>query len=185
MAIESHDHGVTVVVVRTVKAGREAECEAWMHGVSDVATTFPGHLGITIFRPHPGRRDYTFVFRFDCVENLQRWEQSPERRLWVGKAEAFTERVTVHQHTGLETWFAHPDAPIAFPPRWKMAVVSWAVAFPLIQILGSTLGPQLGGIHPIARGAVLGLCMTVTMTYAAMPWLTRVLRKWLYPEPPP
>jgi antibiotic biosynthesis monooxygenase (ABM) superfamily enzyme len=184
MAIDQHDHGVTVVVVRTVRQGMEAQCEAWMHGVSEVATTFPGHLGITIFRPRAGARDYTFVFRFDCEDNLVRWEKSAERDDWVHRAEAFTERVTVHKHTGLETWFAAPGSPLAVPPRWKMVVVTWAVAFPLIQILGQTLGPPLSGVHPIARGAVVGLAMTLSMTYFAMPWVTRALKRWLYPPPP-
>ncbi len=180
----SEDHGVTVVVVRTVRAGMEKQCEDWMHGVSEVATTFPGHLGITIFRPNAPSRDYTFVFRFDCEANLQRWEKSAERADGVHRAEAFTERVSVYEHTGLETWFAAPGAPIAIPPRWKMVVVTWAVAFPLIQVLGATIGSALGGVHPIARGALLGLLMVLCMTYAAMPFATRALRKWLYPPPP-
>ncbi|MGE5185887.1 MAG: antibiotic biosynthesis monooxygenase [Acidobacteriota bacterium] len=179
------DPGVTVVVVRTVRSGMEANAEDWLHGVSQVATRVPGHLGITIFRPRGASRDYTFVFRFDTDEHLHAWETSAERREWVQRAEAFTERVTVYEHTGLETWFASPGSAIAVPPRWKMVCVTWAVAFPLIQILSSTLGPALGGVHPIARGAVIGLAMVSCMTYAAMPWTTRVLRKWLYPAPPP
>src|SRR5262245_27381008 len=128
----SEHEGVSVVVVRTVRTGLEQQCEAWMHGVSEVAARFPGHLGMTIFRPRPGSRDYTFVFRFDTVEHLEGWEKSVERDDWVKRAEQFTERVHVHKHTGLETWFASPDMPIVVPPRWKMVVVSWAVAFPLI-----------------------------------------------------
>jgi uncharacterized protein len=186
MAVTEHE-GVTVVVVRTVRAGQEAECEAWMHGVSAVATQFPGHLGVTIFRPKPGARDYTFVFRFDTNEHLAGWEKSAERDDWVHRAEAFTERVTVHKLTGLETWFAAPGAPIAIPPRWKMVVVSWCVAFPLIQILTATLGKALANaeLPPIAVGAIAGLVMVLIMTYLAMPFVTKMLRAWLYPPPPP
>ncbi len=64
------DPGGTVVVVRTVRAGMEAKAEEWLHGVSQVATRLPGHLGITIFRPRAGSRDYTFVFRVDTDEHL-------------------------------------------------------------------------------------------------------------------
>ena len=187
MAVNEHVEGVTVVVVRTVRVGQERACESWMHGVSEVATTFPGHLGITIFRPRPGSRDYTFVFRFDTNDHLEVWEKSAERADWVSRAEAFTERVTVHKHTGLETWFAHPDAPILVPPRWKMVVVTWAVAFPLIQILTMTVGRGLAsaGVPTLPRGAIAGLALVLVMTYLAMPFATRALKRWLYPPPPP
>lgn len=187
MAVTEHAEGVTVVVVRTVRPGCEAQCEEWMHGVSAVATEFPGHLGITIFRPRPGGRDYTFVFRFDTPDHLERWEKSAERDDWVHRAEAFTERVAVYKHTGLETWFAAPGAPIVVPPRWKMAIVTWCVAFPLIQLLSSTLGSALAdaGVPALPRGAIFGLAMVVIMTYLAMPFVTKALRGWLYPPPPP
>lgn len=173
-----NDQGVTVVVVRTVKAGHESECEAWLHGVAEVAGRFPGHLGMTIFRPHRGSRDYTFVFRFETQAQLDAWDASPEREEWLEKSRSFTEKFTVHRHTGLETWFQHPDAHVLVPPRWKMVVVSWCVAFPLIQILSRTLGTI--SLHPLLRGALVGLAMVVMMTYAAMPAATRALRAWLY-----
>src|ERR1044071_2107143 len=165
-----HDAGVTVVVTRTVRAGCEAECESWMHGVAAVATRFPGHQGITFFRPRPGSRNWTFVFRFDSVENLEGWERSAERRDWVTRAEAFTERIKVHQSSGLETWFANPDlgpAALAMPPRWKMVIVSWCVAFPLIQLLSATLAPGLAalGLPKLAVGALFGVAMVLVMTY--------------------
>jgi len=180
--LTEHDEGVTVVVTRRVRAGQEAECETWMHGVAAVATRFPGHQGITFFRPPPGSRDWTFVFRFDSPDHLDQWERSPERADWVERARAFTERVTVHKHTGLETWFADPTSPVSItmPPRWKMVIVSWCVAFPLIQLLSSTLAPALASLPRLASGAIFCVAMVLIMTYAAMPLVTRALKRWLY-----
>jgi antibiotic biosynthesis monooxygenase (ABM) superfamily enzyme len=177
--------GVTVVVVRTVRAGMEQASEAWLHGVAEVTARFPGRMGVTIFRPRPGSRDYTFVFRFDTVENLERWEKSSERADWLRRAEDFTERVTVHKLTGLETWFAAPGAPIAMPPRWKMVIVTWLVAFPTIQLLVATLGRALGDLHFLVAGGIVTAAMCLVMTYAAIPFATRAMRRWLYPPPPP
>jgi antibiotic biosynthesis monooxygenase (ABM) superfamily enzyme len=182
--IIEHDDAVTVVVVRTVRVGREAECEAWMHGVAAVALKFQGHLGITIFRPRPGSRDFTFVFRFDTTPNLETWERSAERADWVQRAEAFTERVHIHKHTGLEAWFPSPDGSVAVPPRWKMVVVTWGVAFPLLQILSMTVGKVIADLPTLPRGAIFGLAMVLCMTYVAMPFVTKALRGWLYPAPP-
>ena len=36
---------VTVVVVRHPAPGREAELDAWAHGIVAAAEAFPGHLG--------------------------------------------------------------------------------------------------------------------------------------------
>lgn len=170
--------GVTVVVVRRVKPGYEQACEDWLHGVAKVATEFPGHLGITIFRPGKGSRDYTFAFRFATQAQLDAWERSPERAAWVERAQDFTEHAHVHRDTGLETWFAAPGAPVAMPPRWKMVVVTWCVAFPLIQVFARTLGAL--PLPPLVVGALVGLAMVSTMTYVAMPFVTRLLRRWLY-----
>jgi uncharacterized protein len=178
------DH-VTIVVTRTVRVGKEKEAEAWFVEVGEVAGKFPGHLGITIFRPRKGARDYTFVFRFDSDDSLHGWERSAERADFLRRAEAFTERVTVHQHTGLETWFEAPGVPIVGPPRWKMACVSFCVAFPLIQVLTLTVGQVTTDLPRLIAGAISGLAMVLIMTYFAMPNVTRLLQKWLYPPPPP
>ncbi len=62
-----------------------------------------------------------------------------------------------------------------------MAVVSFAVSFPTIQILGATLGGWLAPLPALLRGAAVGLAMILTMTYLGMPLATRLLRRWLYP----
>jgi antibiotic biosynthesis monooxygenase (ABM) superfamily enzyme len=178
------DGTVTVVVTRTVRAGRESSYEAWIHGVAEAAHAFPGHLGLTVVRPRSGPRDYTLIFRFDTVEHLRDWQRSQVCDDWAARANAISERAKVQQLSGMETWFALPGGePFAPPPRWKMAVVSWLVAYPLIQGLNASLGPWLAPLPPVLRGAVLGLAMIVVMTYVAMPVVTRALARWLYPKP--
>ena len=172
------EQGVTIVVTRTVKVGREPDYEAWLRGIAEVAGRYRGHLGITIFRPRAGSRDYTFVYRFDTEDNLSVWERSAERAEWIARAMEMCERTAVQRLTGLETWFANPDALVAMPPRWKMVVVTWGVAFPLIQFYLRTIGTV--SLPPLVRGVLVSLAMVLTMTYLAMPWATRLLRGWLY-----
>jgi hypothetical protein len=182
MAEESSDKSVTVVVTRTPKPGREGDYEEWLRGVAKVSMRFPGHLGMTVLRPPPGSRKYTIVFRFDTVDHLQAWDQSEERRQWVTRALEMCEDTEVARLSGMETWFTLPGGgAVTPPPRWKMVVVTFAVAYPLIQIFNATVGAQLAFLHPLARGAVMGLCLVLTMTYAAMPFATRLFKGWLYP----
>ncbi len=174
---------MTTVVSRTPKRGREKEYEDWLHGVVELSQRWPGHLGATILKPHGGGRAYTLVFRFDTVEHLQAWDTSDERRAWVARGQAMCERGdALKRMTGMETWFALPGGgSVVPPPRWKMALVSFCVAFPIIQALNATLGRLLANIPALARGACLGASMVLLMTYVAMPLATRVCRDWLYP----
>jgi antibiotic biosynthesis monooxygenase (ABM) superfamily enzyme len=175
---------VAVTVQRTVRPGREGDYEQWLHGVIAAAGRFPGHLGAEVVRPPRGGRAYILLFRFDTLDHLLAWEASDERRRWVAEADTLTEGpAATTRVTGLETWFALPgEGPLTPPPRWKMALVSWAAAFPLIQALNAAATPTLSFLPPLVRGAAVGLMMVLLMTYAAMPLLTRALAGWLYPD---
>jgi hypothetical protein len=50
------DGPVTKTVTRRIKQGHEAAYEAFLAGISGAARTFPGYLGIEIFRPAPGSK---------------------------------------------------------------------------------------------------------------------------------
>jgi hypothetical protein len=172
---DAPDGPVTVVVSRTFEAGREQEGEAWLRRAIEAASRFEGHQGAFVVRQAPSQR--TVVFRFDSVANLLAWEESAERQHLLAEAEPLTKQVQVQRLEGLEPFFALPGTSV--PPKWKMAVVTWLVAFPIIQVLQVALGPALETWPPLLRGALLGAVMVVTMTYAAMPAMTRALRPWL------
>lgn len=171
---------VTVVVRRQPRPGRAAAYDAWLTGVIGVAQRFPGHLGATVIRDEG--EHVTLVFRFARLVDLDAWEASPESAEWLARADALCKPPNIARMSGMETWFRLPGGgTVAPPPRWKMAAVSFAVAFPLIQILSATVGRVLGFLPSLARGAVVGLSMVLVMTYWAMPIAVRMLRRWLYP----
>lgn len=176
-------NAISVAVVRTVRPGREADYEAWLRRAIAAAQKIPGHLGADVLRPSPGSRQYLLLFRYATLEQLLAWEQSEERQRLVTEAEGLTEGpAQLIRASGMETWFTLPGGQtLVPPPRWKMAVVTWMVAFPLIQGLNYTLGPLLAPLPALVRGAVIGASMVLTMTYAAMPLMTRALATWLYP----
>lgn len=170
---------LTVLVTREFVAGSEHEAEAWLRKVVETASGFEGHQGATIFRHSPAK--ITLVFRFASLEHLSAWEKSPERTRLLDEVAPITKAVRAQQLEGLEPFFSLPDAPGAPPPpKWKMAVVTWAVAFPLIQVLQATLGVGLGGLPSLVRGALVGAAMVATMTWFGMPAATRLVRGWLF-----
>lgn len=176
--------GVSVVVARTVKPGREADYEAWLVRAIAAAREYPGHLGADVLRPAAGGRLYLLTFRFDSQAHLDAWESSSIRASLVSSVAALCEAdVDIRHHTGLETWFTLPGAqPAAPPPRWKMALVTWAVAFPLVQGLTTLLGPVLRELPALLRGALVAALMVTSMTWVLMPRVTKALARWLYPR---
>ena len=53
---------VTVSVSRDVVAGREADYEAWISGITTESSRFGGHLGVNVIRPSLGSRRYTITY---------------------------------------------------------------------------------------------------------------------------
>jgi len=177
----STDAAVTVAVSRTIRSGQEAEARAWVGRAIAIASRAPGHQGAFVVDQGPSR--FTLVFRFASSADLQAWEAGAERAALLVEVEPLTEAVTVQRLEGMEPFFALPGVPA--PPKWKMAVVTWLVAFPTIQCLQTAFSGPLTNWHPLARGALLGALMVITMTWLAMPAATRALRRWLTARPAP
>jgi antibiotic biosynthesis monooxygenase (ABM) superfamily enzyme len=85
--------------------------------------------------------------------------------------------------SGLETWFTLPRLPgTPPPPRYKMAVLTWITIFPLITLVVILLGPLLDGLALVPRLAITTAVTVPIMTWLVMPRVTRVMRRWLYPD---
>ena len=78
---EEDDSAVTISVSYFVRPGREPEFRAFLDGITEAASGFPGYLGMRTFRGLGSTNRYRVVFRFDSVRNLRRWRDSEERRL--------------------------------------------------------------------------------------------------------
>lgn len=78
---EEDDSAVTISVSYFVRPGREPEFRAFLDGITEAASGFPGYLGMRTFRGLGSTNRYRVVFRFDSVRNLRRWRDSKERRL--------------------------------------------------------------------------------------------------------
>lgn len=85
------DAGVTVSITRRARRGREREFEEVLQGLTNAAARFPGYRGGRIFRPKRGSRDYRVVVTFARESDLQAWQASEERRVWIADIDALTE----------------------------------------------------------------------------------------------
>jgi antibiotic biosynthesis monooxygenase (ABM) superfamily enzyme len=181
------DGPVTTTVTRRIKPGHEAAYEAFLAGISGAARAFPGYLGIEVFRPTPGQgqdREYRTVYRFDSLAHLHAWLDSPERAAWLQRAEPHVAGpMRTQVLTGLEAWFTLSTQPGVPPPRYKMAVITWVTIFPLITLVVMATAPLLGSLPLVVRLAVTTGVTVSLMTWVVMPRVTRLLGRWLYPDP--
>lgn len=179
------DEPVTVLYSRRVKPGREADFQAWAHGIVAASRQFPGHLGASVLDA-PGSREYHILFSFADRESLRAWLDSDERRRWLARVGELLEADQgLQQLTGLETWFKLPGCNVPTmkpPPRWKMWLVSIVAVYPLVLAFQALVVPRMGGLPFLLRALSFPLVLLTLMTFVVMPVVTRVLRRWLGPR---
>lgn len=69
--------------------------------------------------------------------------------------------------------------PIAPPPRYKLALLSWIGAYSVITLILAVLGPAMASWPLPLRTLLLSVLMVLAMTWLVMPSLTRLFRGWL------
>ncbi len=186
VAAAMHDNsleGVTVVVTRRVKAGREADYEAWLARLVEKVKHMPGYLGITVQRPAEGApREYTCIYRFENLDALRAFENSAERKESLAEVGGLVESdATWEKLTGLETWFtAPPGAPS--PSRLRMAIVMIAVVYAFVLVLGPFVSLFIPRAPFELRLFIAIAIEIMLMTYVVMPRITRWLAPWIYPK---
>ena len=141
-ASSPEDASVTVTVARKVTPGREADFEDWVQGIMEAAARFPGFLGGGVLRPPREGREWHVVYRFADAEKQRAWEASAERAAWLARADEFARETGTTHVSGLETWFALPGRTAPAPPKWKMAMVTFAAVYPLALLVTVALAPR-------------------------------------------
>jgi len=186
----SPDEIVTLVIKHRVKAGLEAQYEAWLRRTVAIAATYPGHLGVDVIRgKSDGLHMFTCVLRFCSTDVMQSWLDSARRRELVAEAAPmladgdFTE---VNRHN--EFWFV-PASDSSPPPRWKQAVVTFCVICPLTLLIPLLWGPVFRAFPPLSNYVISTALVTITIVllvvYLLMPQATRLFAPWLNAKPEP
>jgi uncharacterized protein len=176
---------VTAVIEHDVRAGAEADYEAWLQHITTSAQHFPGHVGVNIIRPPAGSRRYTIVVRFDTLEHLQEWLGSETRRRLIVQVGPLLERGDrVDIKTGLEFWFTPPTPAQRHPAAYKQFLLTLSAIFPLTLLVPWVLRPLFQAVPlfglPVVSNFVISAVIVGMMTYVIMPHYTRLVAGWLY-----
>ena len=178
---------VTVVITHKAKRGCEEQFKAWLKGINQEASHYRGYMGVQVIEPHSSSdREYVIIVRFDSYEHLKIWNASDIRQHYLEELHTLTEDESTYEYqSGLEYWFSLPEMPGQMPPpRHKMAFIIWLALTPLILSIPPITEPLLSELGLIKPIPVLITCaiLVVLMTYAVMPLMSRIFKKWLFPQ---
>jgi uncharacterized protein len=182
MGGEHSSKEVTAVITRNIKPGHEKDYDDWLRRYMILENKVHGYLGTTIIAPGGNNSSVRYIInRFSDKATMDAWESSVEALNLIEEANNYS---TIHytSATGLETWFSVPDLKaILPPPKWKMAIVAFIGAY-CISLLASLILRSFLGLHPLLFNLFMTIVMVIGLTYLAMPLLSRLLRRWLYPK---
>jgi len=170
----------TEVITRNIIAGHERDYDDWLRRFMISEREFPGYLGTTVIVPGGNVSSVRYVInRFANQASLDAWESSEESLKLLEEVNKYS---TYKRVTGMETWFTLPDLKaIVAPPKWKMAIVSFIGAYSISLLAQHILGLYLGQ-SPLLMNIIMTIILVLGLTYFAMPLLSRLLRRWLYPR---
>ena len=178
--------GATVVITHRLRENKSAEYESWLQEIAPLCKASPGYLDWHIVRPIPGLSEtFTIIIRFDTVDHLRGWMESPTRARLIDKVQhLFATGDDFFISSGLDFWFMPSGAKAKVPIRWKQYLVTWSAIFPLALIVPLLVAPVLQLLDfPSNRFtstlAVTGVVVFL-MVYVVMPRYTRLLQRWLF-----
>lgn len=174
---------IHVAITRRVKSGREAEFQQALREFFQTSFTHDGVLGVTMIVPPPGSdsREFGILRTFADERERDDFYSSPIFKAWEKKCEPLTEADSWTQRPlhGLEAWFRSPQGP---PPKWKMALATFAGVFPTAAILSLTLGVAIRPWPFLLSSVVFNGAMVALLTWIVMPLVTRALHGWLHSD---
>lgn len=170
------------VVSRTIRPGCEAAFEAAMAEFAAICRAWPGHQELRFLKDNADSRAYTVVTSYADEPSRRAFTSSAVYQDWMQRLGELSDGpVKIVEHHGLSGFFPAPGT--KGPPRWKMALVTFAAVWPLSTLLGATVRLTLSAQPRWVQGAITSALIVLSLTWVVMPLLTRVARPWLFPQP--
>lgn len=174
---------IHVAITRRVRPGSEAEFGERLSRFAQRSLEVPGTRGVQMLHPAPGAKnpEYGILRTFASAEDRDAFYASSAYLDWEKEIAHLTDGAPEFRELhGLEAWFRQPDAPR--PPRWKMALATWAGVYPTSLVLGLLLAPHLHTLPRALSSLIISGCMVVCLTWLVMPAVTKLMHRWLHPH---
>ena len=177
---------VTVMFSELIKPGKAKEYENWLEGIQEDLKQFQGFVEINVIKPSdPHSLEYISLVKFDSQDNLIKWRESSVLAKWLSQLhDLVSEPATIQQAYGLELWFSRPKVFITAesPAFWKQVLLGVATVYPMILLLNFVLEPVTGDLPWLLSLFINVVLLSSLLTYPIMPYVTKYLQNWLYPN---
>lgn len=91
------DNVATVIIGETVRPGCEEAFLSWQHGLNTAASGYPGFIAAELNPPTVGQQQWSLIYRFDSIPNLQAWINSATRQNRLAEGERYLEGPSTQQ----------------------------------------------------------------------------------------
>ncbi|MGA3163253.1 MAG: antibiotic biosynthesis monooxygenase [Verrucomicrobiota bacterium] len=172
---------IHIAITRRVRPGCETAFQQALREFFQTSFAHGGVLGASMLTPPPGSdsREFGILRTFASETECDAFYESPMFKAWEERARTLTEgEPEYRQLHGLEAWFRSPHSP---PPRWKMAVATLLGVYPVSLLIGIVLSPTLEELPLWLNLFVVSAIIVGLLTWAVMPFVTRLLHHWLNP----
>lgn len=171
---------VHYAITRKVLPGAEAEFDARLTEFVHATIAAKGVTGVHILRPPPDTdcREYGVLRSFESEQAAEAFYASEAFQQWLRNVDGLVDGAPIQRRlSGLEAFFRSEKG--WTPPRWKMAIVTYLGVVPAAMLWSSLLGPLLSDQHWSLRAAIINAAVVATLTWALMPFLTKLFHPWL------
>lgn len=178
---------VHVAITRTVREAHVGDFERLLTEFARRSLEVPGSRGVHVLYPAPGSAstEYGIMRSFASPADRDAFYATALYKDWLAQIEPMVEGPPRYRDlSGLEAWFREGGTAKP-PPRWKMALLTWIAVWPVSMVVPALVVPLLAGRlpGPLVAGAVAA-GIVVTLTWGAMPILTKVAHGWIHPPLP-
>jgi len=178
--------GASVVISHHILDGKQKEYEKWLDEIIPISNKADGFIDLQIVKPIPKLTFvYTVIIRFDTIDHLRNWMESPARRVLIEKATPFFRKNDRYRiNSGLDFLFETKNEENKVPVRWKQYLATWSAIYPLSLLVPLLLFPLLRYLNiPLNHyfdALVNSGCVVLLMVYVVMPNYTKLIKKWLF-----
>src|SRR5450830_66239 len=182
------EHGATVVITHRIRAGQQAQYDAWLSDIAAISKHAEGLLDWQVVKPIDGfTTTYTIILRFVTQERLHHWMGSAARATLIEQVRpllADDDQFVVR--SGLDFLFMQDGAPTKAPVRWKQFLLTWSAIYPLSLGISLSVLPLLHDLGLPQNRFLNAFCvsglMVGLMVYVVMPRYTKLVHRWLFAQ---
>ena len=172
---------VTIIGGHRIAPGHEEAFREWFYSVTAEAVSSGGFRGARLAPPADDSLTFAIQFQFESLDHLHAFWTSPTYAEWRARLQPLLVAPSEYRYvTGLEHWVPASSRD-AKPPTYKMAIAVYGALLPLAVLLVPLLEQAFDGLPPWLDVPLVTAVVVVVMSYVAMPVVTRVLSRWLFP----